>query len=114
MERETKTITTTNGHTCKLYSYITGREQREVDNISLSQIEIVKDPSGSIKQQKLDPSIIRETEDALLRLLVVELDGQSDNLTDRLLDLRSVDYAEILAAADAIATGKDFETRKKK
>lgn len=114
MERETKQITTPSGHVCTLYSYITAREQREIDNISLSAIDVVQDATGAIKQQKIDPTTIRQTEDALLKALVVELDGSTEDIIDRLLDLRSIDYAEILKVADAIATGKDFEERKKK
>lgn len=110
MERETKQITTTNGHTCTMYSYITAREQREVDNISLAAIDVSELSTG----QKINPTTIRDTEDMLLKLLVVDLDGSTNNIPERLLDLRSVDYAEILKTADAISSGKDFEERKKK
>jgi hypothetical protein len=51
-------------------------------------------------------TVLAEAQDSAIRLVVVSVDGQTDNVVDRVLDLPSQDYKEIIAAINEVTEGK--------
>jgi len=85
MDRPTREFKTTNGHNVTMYDYVTGSEARAIKAVH-------QKPSTEGKA----------TEDAAhdyaLKTLVLSLDGNSEDLVNRILDLPLQDFAEITAA----------------
>ena len=113
--RETKTIETPSGHKVVIYSYLTGREQRAIDDIALSAMEIdINGKTTGITRGKINAKIIRKTEDKMIEMLLIKLDGRDDDLLEGILNLPSIDYQAIIKAIDSVVTDPKFEDRKKK
>jgi hypothetical protein len=93
---------TTNGHTYKLLGFITARQKRE-----LAALVMGIKKHGDDKQY--DYNDLVKHDDAVLAMLVTELDGDKEKIVDRMLDLPSVDFDEKKAA-----TGKILEPEEKK
>ncbi len=83
MDRPTKEFETANGHKVVMFEYVTGAEAR------------------AIKAVHQKPSDGKAADDAAhdhaLKMVVVSLDGSSDNIVERILDLPLVDFAKITA-----------------
>ena len=104
-ERESKTITTVHGHVVVIKSYLTGREVNKYRNVIFekTKFKTVPDPNSDPAEGKQivqavtesTAAITIEQELAALEICVLSLDGKSENLKERILDLRSEDYTEI-------------------
>lgn len=107
MERETKTITTPNGHSVVLKSYLTGREANQIKEILFSSVKInMADlENGKPEMKELPANIVLEQEKKRIEILVVSLDGKSENITDNILDLPAIDYNFISTEASKIEKG---------
>ncbi len=105
MERETKTIKTPNGHTIIIKSYATGREVRNIESkyYQKSKLELV---GGQPKITDMDLSAQFEVEQEMIRLLVDSIDGSTDDVTNKVLDLRSQDYEAVIAELNEVTKKK--------
>ena len=104
-ERPTTELKTTNGHTAVLLEYLTGRELRSIQ-------ETVMKPSRFEHEGKevgISGETVMAMQDRCVNLAVKSLDGSTENIKERLEDLRAVDYQEIVDAAVALAN--DFLAR---
>lgn len=100
-ERPTKEITTSGGHKVVLKEWITGREDRELVSILLRDIEMTQ--RG--KEQEFagfKVGIAEEAENKAIELVVISVDGKTENIVDAVLDLPSADYDKIKAAINEI------------
>lgn len=107
MERETKEITTPNGHKIKIYTYLTGREARQIDDISISAIDL-----SNNTRQSIDPKTIRMAEDKMIELLVLSVDDDVNDVLDAILDLPAVDYTFVFSELESLVG--NMENAKKK
>lgn len=121
-ERETKTITTPGGHTVELKSYITGREQRAINDVFLSGAKLGV-TGGEAQVQGMELSLMSKAEDMTLKTVVISLDGHKDgdsvdngeggtrifNLLDELLDLPGKDFTFVVEAINEVTGGKKKE-----
>jgi hypothetical protein len=98
MERETKTITTPGGRTVVLRSYLTGREENELKGILYADLKMNADDlqSGKMSITDIPASFVVKQEEKAIELLVVSVDGKSENAAQAVLDLPSSDYASIV------------------
>src|SRR4051794_21562220 len=88
-DRTTKTFETPGGHTVVMYDYITGGE---VQNIAR---KAPKDATGSNAAQ------IDASNEALV-ILIRSLDGETENMLPRILDLPLSDFQAISAEVQAL------------
>ncbi len=102
--RPTRSITTTGGHVVVFRSYATGREKNEIEAMYMVATKYSMDGT-SPKLEGFDPNIMSQAAEKSISLLVVSLDGATEDLTNRVLDLPSDDYDEIVAALEQV-TGK--------
>ena len=107
-EREIKPIVTSNGHKVLIKTYITGREQREINAIFLQDVEM-KAEGKNAALSGFKGALIQEAENKALEMVVVALDDNTDNLVDRILDLHSEDYQDIVNAVNEVTQGKKNE-----
>lgn len=90
-KRETKEYTTPSGRKVVLNSYITGRENREITNIFLEKAEMTM-VGNTPNITGIKGDITNLAENKTIELMVVSVDGQTDNVLDTILDLPTQDY----------------------
>jgi hypothetical protein len=104
MPRETKTITTPGGHSIVLRSYLTGREANQLKELLFADlklnIEDVRD--GKMAVEDIPASFLVKQEEKAIELLVVSVDGVTENAAQAVLDFPSADYDAVLKAINAI------------
>lgn len=104
-ERETVSFKTSGGHEIVMNSYITGHESRSIKNIYLSKLEFQQSNHGQSFGGVTGSATI-EAENKALEVVVVSVNGQSDKIVDRIMDLPSVDADEIVEKVNEITGGK--------
>jgi hypothetical protein len=104
--RSTKIVTTPSGKKVELKTYITGREQREIDAVALEGVNLSFDDDGKMKVGKLDPQMGHRAENKQLESVVVSVDGEPSDL-EKVLDLPSTDFQFILKEVSEIIKGLD-------
>jgi|SRR6056297_1723178 len=111
MERETKTIKTPGGFKVELKSYITGREQQEIEKALYRTMKVKG--SNVNKGYEMDTGDLTVQKNIGISNVVVSVDGQKDRLVDRILDLRSSDYNFVLKKVDEVIEGINDEKKTK-
>src|SRR3989344_9117658 len=101
-QRETIEVSTKHAHKCKMYAYIKAKEKRALRDIYLKEMTV--DSAGSVATFKgFKPATINEGEDYIFKILIVELDGSTENILERLQDLPAEDYQEIFEKVDEVS-----------
>lgn len=108
-ERETKKITTPKGNEVVMNTYLTGRERRDMQGIFLKDTSI-DGKSGQMEITNFKGSTITEANDFILKSLLVSLNGNTENVFDRVLDLHGDEYDFIKNEVDNIS--KDWNVKK--
>lgn len=106
MERETKTVVTPIGkQKIVLKAWITGREKRELRNVFLAKVKI----AGGVAETDVNSvDVINAAENKAIDTVVVSIDGDSKNLLDKILDMRSQDYNFVIGEINKITREEDF------
>lgn len=104
MEREMKTVTTPGGHSVALKAYLTGRESQELKSVLFSSLKMGLDDAqtGKVNIENVSGEFLLAQEKKAIELLLVSLDGTSDNAIERLLDLPAAEYDAVKAEVDKI------------
>lgn len=107
--RETTKITTPSGVIIEIYSYLTGREARELQKIFLkhAKFEGSPDEHGKTGEKRtkvvdFDASAISEAEETALRFLVHSVNGETLNATDKVEELKADDYRAVVKAINGV------------
>lgn len=90
--RELKVITTPTGLKIEVLSYVTGREKRDIQNAMTDGIEfdIEGNPSG------LTTDLLTKQEDKMIEICVKNVNGDTENVLNTVLDLKSDDYDALI------------------
>ncbi len=102
MERETKKVTTPSGTIVEFYTYLTGKEARQLQSIFLKHSKFQTGEGDKTKVVDFDPMAVPEAEETALRLVVVSVDGTPDNAADRVENLRQEDYRVVIKAINDV------------
>jgi hypothetical protein len=113
MERATKTVKISDGRIVEIYTYITGRESREIQQIFLEGTKIHFDGIGGTAPSEIDASLAMKAQDKALELLVISLDGEKEKVVDKILDLPKEDYEKVVGAVSEIQNGLSSEKKTK-
>lgn len=93
------------GKTAKLKSYLTGREKRALRDLFLQEAD-VKTVDGKPTLEGMKGAAISKAEDASIVYTVVELEGSTADILNRVLDLPSTDYDALLASINEVTGDK--------
>lgn len=111
--RETKTILTPGGHEIILRAWVTGREKRELKNVFLENINLSTE-GESVKTSPFNASsLIDKAENKALEIIIVSLDGNSENLLEVILNLPADEYDFIIKEVNKISGGFSLEKKTK-
>jgi len=111
--RETKSFKTPHGHEVVLKAYLTGREAEQVQKVLYADIKMSMSDleSGKTEIKDIPASAILAQQRKALELLLVSIDGVSENVIEKYLDLHSEDCAAITAEVSSITKG-NFQPEK--
>jgi len=106
MTRETKKFKTTNGHEVEIYTYLTGREQREIDAMLIN--EMMSDINIETGKPQINANFgeaQKRQEDKLIETIVVSIDDGKEKILDTVLDMKAQDYNEIMKEINSQTAG---------
>lgn len=110
MDRPTREFRTSGGHQVVMHDYITGREQRQIQEVFLKNVEINRLSQSEGKTDAgmsgFSASVVAEAQDLAFNLIIVSLDGSDQDVVPRVLDLPATDYEEIVAAVNQVTDPK--------
>jgi len=103
-DRETRTVTTPGGHTVVLRSYLTGREANELRQVLYADLKLNMEDvqSGKIAIDEIPASFIVNQEQRAIEILVVSVDGVTENAAQTLLDFPEDEYNAVVAVVNEI------------
>lgn len=110
---EKQVIKTPSGIEIKVRSYLTGRQQREIDDIALSATTF-DETTNQPKMTGLNAEIVRKIEDKTIETMVVAVDGKEDDILNRVLDLPAMDYQFVIKETDKLVKSGGLGNDKKK
>ncbi|MBI4150497.1 hypothetical protein HY492_00045 [Candidatus Woesearchaeota archaeon] len=113
MERETVQFTTPEGeHTLVLHAYLTGRDRRAVQRAVVATADIgIEDGEATVR--RLSPDIAERVQDTLIGALILSMDGSTERIVERILDLPATAYDAIVRELDRISSsGSDSDKKK--
>jgi hypothetical protein len=104
MQRETKTFTTPGGKEFEINAYLTGRESLEIRAVLTSGIKVSIDDISTGKQsmEEMPASLVTDQKMKALSLILVSLEGNKENVLDRVLDLSESEYEFIAEKAEEV------------
>lgn len=111
MHRTTKTFNTPFANQIiEIKTYITGREKRQINGVYLNNnLEVNKD-TQDIKG--INGDMIDKAQDLALEIIVVSIDGSVEDIINKILDMREVDFSAVVQEVDAVTNNKDFTEKK--
>lgn len=102
--RPTKDITV-GEHTFKVKTYVSAREANAIQQVYLSAAKI-EVQGEQPKFTEFDPTVQMRVQEELVRQIVLEMDGSTDQVVDRCLDLPSYEYEDLVAQLDDLTAKK--------
>lgn len=105
MERETKEFKTTLGTTLKIKTYLTGLESRTIEGkyLSMAKMDI---KAGEPTFKDVDLNVGFEVEKELIKIAVVSVNENKENILETILNLRSEEYEEIVGELNNLTKKK--------
>ncbi len=100
MQRETKSFATPSGIEIVLKTYLTAREANSIKDEMYKMMKI--DPQTGGSKSEITGEFLLEQERKALALLVVSINGNSENILETLLDMRNSDYQSIVKEMNSI------------
>lgn len=103
-DRDTYEFATPGNHKVLVNSYLTGREAAAIKGIMLSALKM---SMNDLEQKKVDMGgltgdVLAAQERKTLEVLIISIDGVSDNPVEKLLDLPSTEYDAVLKEIEKI------------
>ena len=113
MERETTTFKTPGGHEVVLKTYLTAREANQLKAVLYKSINMSMSDlaNGTTEIKDIPATALLEQEREALKTVIVSLDGNQENVAERLLDLRSDEYDAVIAEVNKV-TKSNLQTAK--
>jgi len=108
MQRDTITITTPlSKQVVVLLSYITGREKRTIDNsIVTADLQFSVDSQDKKDVKGLKGSMVEYMEDKAISTIVVSIDGQTDDIVNKILNMKAKDYSAVIEVVNNVQADK--------
>jgi len=119
MEREYKEIVTPVGnHKVRIKTWLTGRERRAIrgiifENVNLSS-ELLEGKEEDIKPKyELGAEVIQKMQDKAFESIIEEIDGNKEDIVNRVLNMHEKDYDFIVKEIDKVTQSLSEDSKKK-
>lgn len=103
IQRTTQEIITPNGHKVVTYDYLTGGEMRKLTAFYLDGInasDITTQGGANKMLEKVSASTLFKAQELALSLLIVSVDGETENAFEKCMALRDVDLDAVINKID--------------
>jgi hypothetical protein len=104
MERETKKINI-DGNELEFKTYLTGGEAREIEGVYLEGMQVSVDETGKTIIPNVDAGLARKAQDKTIEILVVSVNGEKDDIINKILDLKKDTFDNIIQELNIISSG---------
>ena len=98
-------VTLPSGKIAKVKTELTGRDLRAIRGAFLNSTGINSTGGGKASVSTSLRAATEEAEDVAFGLIVQELEGSTDNLLQRILDLAAADYEALKQAVEKVQKG---------
>jgi hypothetical protein len=106
MEREIKTIKTPlEQHEIALYTYITGKEQREINSAVYDKAEVDIVDGQPVFRNFKTKDIVDGVQNRTIEVVIKSVDGSSENILETVLSFKSQDYEFVIQAVNETVYG---------
>lgn len=109
MERETK-ILKIGENEVKVVTYLTGREMRDIQSSMLSKLEM-KQKGDEVEMSGFNGAMVQSQEDQQIIAVVKEVNGSTEDILGKVLDMRSEDYFAVVEYVKSIAEKKEVASK---
>ena len=110
MNRETKKIKTESGVLIEFYSYITGKEMRDIQNVFLKDAEFSVKAKGKPAMNSIKASLMNEAQDKTFETMIISVNDKKENVVKEIGNLPLKDFDEIVKALNEITNIKKDES----
>jgi len=100
MQREKRNLDI-GGHSLEIFSYLTGKENRDYQAILMGSIKVDRDQN--IDASNINSETFFKAQDYLIKTIVVNLDGSGENVGERILELPATISNQIIAEISKVA-----------
>lgn len=96
-------ITTPVGsHKVVLKSYITGRDRRRINGVFLEAASFTVSGDATTETAPMSGTVVAQAEDAAIDCVVISVDGESQDVVDKVLDMHSDDMKFVVEAVNKV------------
>lgn len=95
-----------------LKDWITGKDSQAIDSAMFAGVGTSVD--GKKLQPKLSDTMIADQENASIKAVVLSVDGNSENVVEAVLNMRSADYKFVLDQVDKVINEDGIDEKKAK
>lgn len=111
MERAIKEFKTKGGVDIKAYTYITGREMKELRDCYIKDADVnVSNQNKDVNLSGVKADIIRKYEDMSVKLIVVSINGVEEDINKLVDDLPLADYDDVMDFVTSLTSAKKEES----
>lgn len=110
-ERETKILKTSNGYEIVVNTYVTGRELRKIQEVFLNEMKLKQVEGRPEIRTTMEGEQLKIAEDRAIEAIVKSVNGKTNDIISRVLDLPIIDFGEVKEYINEISDTKkkDFE-----
>ena len=110
---ETKEIVTPcDNHKVVIKTFITGFDLRKINRIYSDNVNVSVE-GKEVKTGKINPAEITDlVEDKVFELIVVSIDGKTEDILNSILEMKSIDYVFVKNAVNEVTDGKAEDKKK--
>jgi hypothetical protein len=102
MPRETRKFKTSGGVEFEIKTYLTFGESREIQKVYLDGVNVSVNVEGETKVPELNAGSTMVAQNKALELIVVSINGKTENIFQTIMDLPKQDGDELLVEIDKI------------
>ena len=117
LEREYKEIVTPiGGSKVRLKAWLTGRERRDVRNILFENVNLSSETmneEGVKPKYEVNASIIQKMQDKAFESVIADIDGNTEDIVNRVLNMHEKDYDFIVSEINKVTDSLSEDNKKK-
>ena len=111
IKMETKVVSTPSGVKVELKTFLTGRELRAMEKALFDGLQLTEE--GGKRDLKPSGDAILKCEEKTFEIIVVSVNGEKENILEKIFNLEGKDYLFIKREIDKITQDYEFELKKK-
>lgn len=111
MERELRKFATTGGHVIEMKTFLTLGEMDSIQDELAGGMKVDVKSDGQIGAPSFDGSVMKKARNAAISVVVVSVDGASENILENFLALPAKDATEALVEIDKVNDGLGDEKK---